>query len=107
MNFKAQTKIGEWSVRLIILMPLMFIIGTSLTDILYQEIPAGGTIVDDILKRPALALTMLLGMFCGISAFFSGLVSIIKYKEKSIFVYFSTLLGLILIIFLIGELFPH
>ena len=100
--------LGKWSVGLIITMPLFFIIGTSFTNSLYKSVPAGDTILADITKRPALALTMLAGMVAGITAFITGLLAIIRKKEKAILVYLSSLIGTLLILFLIGEvLFPH
>jgi hypothetical protein len=75
---------------------------------LYESVPAGDTILKDIVVRPALALTMLAGMASGISAFVTGLITIIKQKERALFVYAATLVGALLILFLIGELvFPH
>ena len=92
---------------LIIAMPILFFIGSSLTDSLYQSVPAGGTILKDIIARPALALTMLAGMACGILAFITGLVAIIKQKERAILVYVSTIIGFLLILFLLAHIFPH
>jgi hypothetical protein len=62
----------------------------------------------DIAARPALALTMLIGMVAGISAFIVGLLTIIRQKENAILVYISTAVGALLLLFLIGEIvFPH
>ncbi len=44
-------------------------------------------------------------MISGISSFVVGLISIIKKKERSIFVFISTFMGMILLWFLIGEIF--
>lgn len=100
--------VSKWSLWLIIAMPILFIIGTSMTDTLYESVAAGGTILKDIAARPALALTMLLGMACGIAAFITGLIAIIKEKERSILVYISTIAGLGLILFLSAEFIsPH
>jgi hypothetical protein len=100
--------LGKWSVGLIIAMPIFFIIGTLFTNSLYKSVPAGDTILADITKRPALALTMLAGMVSGIIAFMTGLLAITIKKEKAVFVYLSSLIGALLILFLIGEvLFPH
>jgi hypothetical protein len=102
------TKLGKWSVGLIIAMPLLFVIGISFTNSLYKSVPAGGSILADIAARPALALTMLTGMAAGISAFIIGLLAIIKQKENALLVYVSSLIGALLLIFLSGEiLFPH
>ena len=102
------TAIGKWSVGLIIAMPLLFIIGTSFTNSIYKSVPAGGTILADIAERPVLALTMLAGMAAGILAFITGILAIIRKKEKAVFVYIASIIGAFLVIFLIGEiLFPH
>ena len=58
--------LGKWSVGLIVAMPLLFIIGTSFTNSIYESVPAGGTILADIAASPALARTMLAGLTSGI-----------------------------------------
>lgn len=89
-------------------MPVLFFAGASFTNLLYQSVPAGNTILEDIASRPALALTMLVAMASGISAFITGIMAIIRQNERSLFVYAATILGALLILFLIGEfLFPH
>lgn len=103
-----KTRSGRWSLGLIIIMPILFFVGTSLTSFLYQSVPAGNTILEDIANRPALALTMLLAMASGILAFITGLIAIVKQKEEARLVYVAVTLGTLLIIFLLGELiFPH
>jgi len=103
-----KTKPGKWSLGLITAMPTLFFIGASFTNSLYKSVPAGSTILEDIAKRPALALTMLAGMIAGILAFIVGLIAIIKQNERALLVYVATSVGMLLILFLIGEvLFPH
>jgi hypothetical protein len=102
------TTLGKWSVGLIIAMPILIIIGTSFTNSLYKSVLAGGTILADIAARPALALTVLAGMVAGISAFITGLLTIIRQKENALLVYVSTVIGALLILFLSTEImFPH
>ena len=102
------TTAGRWSVGLIVAMPILFRIGSSFTNSLYESVPAGRTILADIAARPALALTMLAGMAAGISAFIVGLLAIIRQKERALLVYGSTVIGALLIVFLAGEIaFPH
>ena len=102
------TTLGKWSVALIVTMPILFVIGSSLTSSLYESTPAGGTISADIAARPVLALTMLSGMVAGILALFLGLLSIIRQKENALLVYVSTVIGALLILFLAGEIVsPH
>jgi len=103
-----KTSSGKWSLILIIAMPVFFFIGFSFKDWLYSYVPSGSTILQDIGRRPLLALMMLSGMAVGISAFFTGIAAIVKQKERALLVYFSTLLGMLVILFLSGEvIFPH
>jgi hypothetical protein len=103
-----KTILGKWSLGLIIAMPLLFVFGSSLTNSLYKSVPAGGTIIADIVNRPALAITMLIGMASGISAFLTGLIAITKHKERNLLVFVATIIGAAFLLFLIAEIiFPH
>jgi len=102
------TALGTCTVGLIVAMPILFIIGSSFSNSLYELVPAGRTIRADIAARPYLALTMLAGMATGISAFIVGLLAIVKHKDNALLVYVSTVIGGLLMLFLVGELaFPH
>jgi hypothetical protein len=51
---------------------------------------------------------MLAGMAAGISGFITGLFAIVKQKENALLVYVSTVIGGLIMLFLVGELaFPH
>ena len=103
-----QTTLGKWAVGLIVLMPILFMLGASLSGSLYLSVPSGDTILEDIVARPALALSMLVGMLSGILAFATGIFAIIRQKENAILVYVAIIFGAILILFLFGEvLSPH
>lgn len=103
-----KTTLGKWSTGLIVAMPILYMIGASLTNSLYKSIPAGETIWADIGARPALALTMLAGMAAGILAFLTGLLAIIRRKENALLVFASTVIGALLLLFLAGEIIsPH
>jgi hypothetical protein len=107
-RFKPGTKIGYWSIGLIVVMPILFAIGSSMTDSLYESVSAGSTILKDIAARPFLALSMLTGMAAGVAGFITGLLAIIRQKERALLVYLSTVIGGILTLYLIAELaFPH
>jgi len=102
------TTLGRWTVGLIVVMPILFVIGSSFSGSLYESISAGPTILADIASRPLLALTMLAGMAAGISGFITGLLAIVKRKENALLVYLSTVIGGLLTLYLVGELvFPH
>jgi hypothetical protein len=103
-----KSQLGKWSLGLIIAMPLLLIIGSSLTNSIYESVPSGDTILADIAARPALALTMLAGMLAGILALITGIFAIARSKERAVLVYISSFMGALLLIFLSGEiLFPH
>ena len=107
-RFKPITRIGYWSIGLILVMPILFAIGSSLADSLYESVSAGSTILKDIAARPFLALSMLTGMAAGVAGFITGLLAIIRQKERALLVYLSTVIGGILTLYLIAELaFPH
>ena len=101
-------RLGRWSVGLIAIMPILFVIGSSFSSSLYKSVSAGRTILADIAARPLLALTMLAGMAAGISGFITGLLVIVKQREKALLVYISTMMGGIFTLYLVAELaFPH
>jgi hypothetical protein len=103
-----KTRLGKWSLGLIAAMPVLLFTGMSFTDLLYESVPAGNSILEDIAARPALALTMLAGFASGISAFITGLTAIIRQKERAPLVFVATIVGALLILFLIGEVSsPH
>jgi hypothetical protein len=105
---KPDTKLGKWSIGLIIAMFILFFLGTSFTNTLYASVPASGSILRDIAARPVLALTMLAGMAAGVLASIVGIVAVAAKKERSFFAYISTLIGLLLLVFLLGEFVsPH
>ena len=103
-----KTTLGKWSLGLIILMPMSFVIGMTFMSFFYSSAPVGNTILEDLGSRPALAIPMLLGMASGVASFVTGFWSIFKKQERSLLVYVSTLIGAILIFFLVGEFMsPH
>ena len=102
------TSLGKWSVWLIIAMPVLFVTGTFFTNSLYPSVPAGNTIMEDLAARPALALSMLAGMIAGVSAFITGVLAIVRHKDRTLLVVASSVVGALVVVFLTGEfLFPH
>ncbi len=99
-----KTKPGKYSIILLILMPLLFALGRLFMNAFYESVSSGDTILEDISKRPVLALTMLSGMASGVSSFVVGIVAIVKNKEHSPFVYFATIIGALFTLFLTAEL---
>jgi len=107
LNFLPKSCLGKWSVVLIVAMPIFFYIGMSFVDF-YESVPAGKTIPHDIMVRPGVALSMLAGFVCGIAAFFTGIMGIIKKKDYSILIFLSTAVGFLALSWCLAEiLFPH
>ena len=107
-KFIPGTNLGRWSVGLVAITPILFVIGSSFSWTLYDGVQAGRTILEDISSRPLVSLTMLTGMAAGVSGFITGLVAIIKSKETALLGYLSTILGGLLTLYLIAEIaFPH
>ncbi len=100
-----KTTIGKWSVGLIAAMLVLIFTVPTLDSTYYKGVEAGDTIVQDMTRRPLIAFPMLLGMLSGIIAFVTGLVALIKHKERAALVYLSTALGALLILFMVGDLF--
>ena len=103
-----QTRPGKWSLGLIVAMPILFLFGTWSMNTFYPSVQSGDTILKDILVRPALALSMLAGLTAGVLAGVTGFVSILKQKERTLLAFLSTILGVVVFLFVLGEiLFPH
>jgi len=89
-------------------MVVLFFLGSLSTNLLYQSVPAGSTIAEDMVGRPVLALMMLAGLVAGVAAFSTGLIALIRQKERAPLVYVATIIGLLLMLLLSGEmLFLH
>lgn len=96
-----KTKYGKWSVRLILGFVLFL-------GIFFLVIKAGYRGGDTFFSNPPLAIPITISGVCGIMSFFTGVFSIFKQKERSVFVIISTLLGLFVLYFVSGEiLYPH
>ena len=107
IKFIPKTILGKWSIALIVAMPIFFCIGVSFVSF-YEFVPAGKTIPRDIIVRPWVALSMLTGFISGITAFFTGIIGIIRKKDHSVFVFLSTAAGFLVLLWCLAEiLFPH
>jgi len=93
--------LGKWSVRLIV----AFAVFLASFGILVASGQRGG---DTFFSNPILTIPGLLAATSGIAAFITGLISIVRRKERSISVYLAVTLGLIVLVFVLGEIiFPH
>ncbi|MCX6766590.1 MAG: hypothetical protein NT170_02305 [Candidatus Moranbacteria bacterium] len=90
MELKPQTKFGKWSVRL----NAFFLITIAISIILVNML--GILSYDDHWWD----VTVPIIFFASIVAFILGIIAIIKNKEKSVLVYISVAIGLLVILFI-------
>ena len=99
--FIPKTRLGKWSIWLIIAFIVLFIIFQLLVA---SGQRGGATFFSNI----ALSVPMLIAGVSGISAFFTGIIGIIKSKERSVLVFIATIIGFFILFFVVGEfLVPH
>ncbi|MFH1181378.1 MAG: hypothetical protein V1702_00295 [Candidatus Woesearchaeota archaeon] len=98
MQILPKTRLGKWSACL--LLAFLLLIGVvALVVALGQRGPE---------FNPIIGVPMILAMVSGVSAFFTGIISIIKYKERAVIVFITSLIGLYLLFMLVGEFtVPH
>lgn len=89
-------RLGKWSVGLIV----VFLLLLGLFRLLIASgQKGGGTLPDNLL----LAILFLAGI-SGIGAFVTGLISILKSKERAVLVFLATIIGLFVPWFIVGEM---
>ena len=97
-----RTSLGKWSVGLIVSFFLLLATGMFMVAVFKQT--GGETFFDN----PMISIPMLGAGVSGILAFITGAVAIVKNKERSILVITSTLVGFLVLDFVLGELLsPH
>ncbi len=101
LHFMPKTTLGKWSVALIFAF-IVFLISFQLIAASGQR---GG---ETFFSNLALAVPILIAGISGVSAFVTGLVGVIRSRERSIIVYLATVIGLLVLLFGLGEIiFPH
>ena len=101
IHFKPTTSLGRRSAWLI----FTFAVSLASFGILVASGQRGG---DTFFSNPILTIPILIAATAGISAFITGLISIVRRKERSISVYLALIFGLITLVFVLGEIiFPH
>jgi len=101
-----KTKLGKWAVRLIAGFFLLFILVQIIAAVGRNQ----GAFDSDSFNAYQILIpaTIIPAGICGIAAFFTGIISIIKSKERSVLVFLTTVIGFLVLIFVLGEiLVPH
>ncbi len=101
VNYKPSTFLGSWSIRLIVFSLLVFIV-------FYSLVASGQRGGDTFFSNLALAITMLIAAILAVSSFSTGIIGIIRNRERAIFVYISTVIGFFVLLYGLAEIiFPH
>lgn len=103
MKLLPSTKLGKLSLKFVVGYFLIFIFTAVVIIGLFKQ--EGGETFSDNLY---LSIPMFSAFGLVIAAFVTGIVSIIKYKERSLLVYLPIALGLLIAFFIVGKLAtPH
>ena len=99
--FLPKTRLGKYSLWLFITFLILFVT----FQIMVATGQRGGvTFFSNLL----LSIPIIIAGISGILAFFTGIIGIIRNKERSSLVYFSVFVGFFVLLFILGELiFPH
>ena len=101
VHFKPKTRLGKRSAWLLV--TLAVLMGVFRINVLLGQ--RGG---DTFFSNPSLAIPILLAGISGIAAFITGLMSIIREKERSISVYLAVAVGFIVLIVALAQIIsPH
>jgi hypothetical protein len=102
ITYLPKTRLGVWSVGFLFAFFLLLATGIVVVSVFNQE--GGETFLDNLW----ISIPMLSAGASAIASFFTGIVAIIKSKERSILVFVTSLIGLLVLWFVIGEiLVPH
>ena len=96
-----RTLLGKWSIGLIITFFLLF----AALIFLAASGQEGG---DTFFSNLTLAIPGLGAGAAGVLAFFTGIIGIIRGKERSVLVFAAAAIGLLVLLFVLGEILsPH
>lgn len=102
-NFLPKTRLGKWSMWFGVGFAAYMLFISPILMALNQK-PAGW----NAWVRPFTIALSLAVMASGLLAFVTGLISFFKYKERAVLIYITIFIGLLAVLFLLGEfLFPH
>jgi nitrate reductase gamma subunit len=92
---------GKWSIGLIAALAVFFVI-------FLHPVASGQRGGETFFSNPALTIPIMLAGISGVLAFFTGLIGVIKNRERSIIVFLAMLVSLFILLLSIGEVvFPH
>ncbi len=92
-----QTKMGKWSIGLIV----CFFLAMGIFFVFVWSGEKGGK---TFFSNPRLAIPVLIAAATGILSFLIGIISIIKSRDRAIFTFISSLIGLLVTLWVIAEI---
>lgn len=96
-----KTLLGKWSVKFI----TIFILFLAIFYLVANSGQRGG---DTFFSNLWLATPILIAGASGILAFITGIIGVVKYRERSVLVFISIVLGFFVLLFILGEILsPH
>ena len=96
-----QSALGKWSVGLLAAFAVFF----AAFELLVASGQRGG---ETFFSNLALTIPILLAGTSGVLAFLTGLIGVVRNRERSILVFLAMLVGFFILLFSIGEVaFPH
>jgi hypothetical protein len=99
--FIPKTLLGRWSLGLTAGLVIFFLVSII---IVASGQEGGETFFSNLL----ISIPMFLSGLSGVAAFFTGIIGIVKSKERAVGVFITTLIGFLVLAFISGEfLSPH
>ena len=98
ISFFPQTKSGIWSLSFFV----AFVFFVSIGMAMVSAGERGGEAVFDNLK---ISIPMFLAGISAVAGFFTAVYSIIKKKERAVTVFFAALAGIVIVAFVLSEIF--
>ncbi|SDN73674.1 hypothetical protein [Acetanaerobacterium elongatum] len=97
-----KSKLGICAASLLLLFFLL--LGASILISDWQGYVASQTIFDNL----PIAIPMVFAIACALASFITGLIAVLKSKERSVLIFITTIVGLFFTLLFLGEiLFPH
>ena len=101
IHFMPKTTLGKWSVALIVAFIILLVS--------FQLLVASGQRGSEtFFSALILTVPILIAGITGVSAFVTGLIGVIRSRERSVSVYLAVTIGLLVLLWVLAEIiFPH
>lgn len=108
MGVKFKSKLSWASITSFALIVVCFSISTVSANTIYSSVMSNDTAIADFSSRPLVSVSMLLAGLFALTSLIAGLVSIIKFKERSVWVFVPVVISGLLVLMTVTELiFQH